>query len=270
MPRPDPRQLNLFSAPIAAPAKVFTHSAAAALPSRSVDPDDLDDAKLLEAFRTSTLTETVLLAEAIVRRQPLGCQDAAMHVWNRFFGFGHGRALPEQRAVLGLVRDLLARGVLEEILRRGGVPEGLNADLLLAAAACEYPLKADLVRFGLLSRDETLREAALRIAIPSGVEPLELRTLLTDRQIAVRDLAAVVLAEVGDPEARASLLLSLKVRPSGRGLDALALFMDEDAIIQLGQLARTHPQWVVHIRALIEDSAHPKAPAIVATLPDDA
>jgi len=36
------------------------------------------------------------------------------------------------------------------------------------------------------------------------------------------------------------------------------------------QLARTHPQWVGHIRALIEDSAHPKAPAIVATLPDDA
>jgi hypothetical protein len=62
----------------------------------------------------------------------------------------------------------------------------------------------------------------------------------------------------------------LKARPSQRGLDALALFSDEDAIIQLGQLARTHPQWVGHIRALIEDSAHPKAPAIIATLPDDA
>ena len=53
-------------------------------------------------------------------------------------------------------------------------------------------------------------------------------------------------------------------------MDALALFMDEDAIIQLGQLVRTHPQWVGHIRALIQDLGHPKPPAIVATLPDDA
>jgi hypothetical protein len=270
MPRPDPRQLDLFSAPIRAPSQAVTQPAEAAVPFRSIDPDDLDDAKLLEAFRTSKLIETGILAEAIVRRQPTGWQDAAMYVWNRFFGFGHDRALPEQRAVLGLVRDLLGRCVLEEILRRGGVPEDLNADLLLAAAACEYPLKADLVRIGLLSRDEALRESALRIAIPSGVEPLELRPLLTDRQIGVRYLAAVVLAEVGDSEVRSSLLLSLKARPSQRGLDALALLMDEDAIIQLGQLARTHPQWVGHIRALIEDSAHPKAPAIVATLPNDA
>lgn len=97
------------------------------------------------------------------------------------------------------------------------------------------------------------------------MEPLELRTLLTDRQIAVRDLAAIVLAEVGDPEARGSLFLNLKARPSERGLDAL--FMDEDAIIQLGQLARAHPKGVGHIRGLIEDSAHPKAPSIIATLP---
>ena len=47
MARPDPRQLDLFSTPIAAPAKVSTHSAAAALLFRSVDPEDLDDAKLL-------------------------------------------------------------------------------------------------------------------------------------------------------------------------------------------------------------------------------
>ena len=105
------------------------------------------------------------------------------------------------------------------------------------------------------------------IAILSGVEPLELRPLLTDPESAVRDLAAIVLAEMGDPEARGSLFISLKVRPSERGMDALALFMDEDAIIQLGQLARAHPNWVGHIRGLIEDSAHPKAPSIIATLP---
>ena len=270
MPRPDPRQLDLFSAPIRAPSEVPSHDAEATVLFKSINPDDLDDTKLLEAFRASKLTETGLLAEAIVRRQPAGWQDAAMHVWNRFFGFGHDRALLEQRAVLGLVRDLLARPVLAEILRLGGIPESLNGDLLQAAAACDHPLPADLVRSGLLSRDEVLRVSALRIAIPSGIEPIELHTLLTDQRIAVRDLAAIVLAEVGEAEARTSLLLSLKARPSQRGLDALALFMDEDAVIQLGQLARTHPQWVGHIRALIEDSAHPKALAIVATLPEDA
>jgi len=270
MPRTDPRQLDLFSAPIRASSEVPTHGVEVAVPCRSVNPNDLNDAKLLEAFRASKLTETGLLAEAIVRRQPAGWQEAAMLVWNRFFGFGHDRALLEQRAVLGLVRDLLGRPVLVEILRRGGFPESLNGDLLQAAAACDHPLPADLVRSGLLSRDEALRVSALRIAIPSGIEPIELHTLLTDQRIAVRDLAAIVLAEVGEAEARTSLLHSLKARPSQRGLDALVLFMDEDAVIQLGQLARTHPQWVRHIRALIEDSAHPKAPAIVATLPEDA
>lgn len=270
MPRPDPRQLDLFSGPTAIPSQTVAHGKETPVKSRSIDPDRLDDAQLLEAFRTSKLAETELLAAAITRRQPTGWQDAALHVWKRFFGFGQGRPLPEQRAVLGLVRDLHGRCVLDDIVRRGAVPEGLNGDLLLAAAACAYPLKSDIVRSGLIARDDALREAALRIAIPSGVEPLELRPLLMDRQTGVRDLAAVVLAEVGDPEARPSLLLTLKARPSERGLDALALFMDEDAIIQLGQLARTHPHWVGHIRALIEDSAHPKGPSIIATFPADA
>lgn len=269
MRRPDPRQLDLFSGPTAAPSQTVAHGKETPVKSRSIDPDQLDDAQLLEAFRVSTLTETELLTAVIVRRRPTGWQDAALHVWKRFYGFGHGNPLPEQRAVLGLVQDRHGRCVLEHILSRGGVPEGLNGDLLLAAAACEYPLNPDIVRSGLLSRDDALRKAAVRIAIPSGVEPLELRPLLMDRQTVVRDLAAVVLAEMGDPEARSSLLLAMKSRPSDRGLDALALFMDEEAIIQLGQLARAHPGRVGYIRTLIEDSAHPKAPAILATLPVD-
>jgi hypothetical protein len=269
MRRPDPRQLDLFSGPTAAPSQTVAHGKETPFKSRSIDPDQLDDAQLLEAFRVSTLTNTDLLAAVIARRRPTGWQDAALHVWKRFFGFGHGNPLPEQRAVLGLVQDRHGRCVLEDILSRGGVPEGLNGDLLLAAAACESPLNPDIVRFGILSRDVALREAAVRIAIPSGVEALELRPLLMDRQTEVRDIAAVVLAELGDPEARSSLLLTLKARPSDRGLDALALFMDEEAIIQLGQIARTHSGWVGHIRALIEDSVHPKAPAILATLPVD-
>lgn len=76
----------------------------------------------------------------------------------------------------------------------------------------------------------------------------------------------ITLAKLGYLDAREALFLSLKARPSKRGLDALALFMDEDAIIQLGQLARTHPKWVCHIRGLIEDSAHPKASSIIAGL----
>lgn len=267
MRRSEPRQLDLFSGSTTAPIRADANVQEPPVKHGSVNLDQLDDAQLLEAFRASKLTETVLLAAAIARRWPAGWQDAALHVWKRFFGFGSDTPLLEQRAVLGLVRDGHGRCILENILRRGGIPGGLNGDLLLASAACEYPLNPDIVRSGLLSKDDALREAAVRIAIPSGVEPLELRALLTDRQFAVRDLAAVVLAETGDPEARSSLLSALKARPSERGLDALALFMDEDAIIQLGQLARTHPCCVDHIRALIEDSAHPKASVILSTLP---
>jgi hypothetical protein len=264
MPRPDPRQLDLFSAPAVpwcpAPSDDASHDVLV----EPIDPDTLDDAGLLEAFQASKLTETERLAVAIARRRPAGWQDAALRVWGRFFGFGQES---EQRAVLGLARELSGRPVLEEILRRGRVPQSLNEDLIRAAAACGHPLPAELVRAGLHSRDGALREAAVTVAIPSGVEPLELRPLLTDQRSGVRDLTAIVLAEVGDPEARESLLLSLKARPSERGLDALATFMDEDAIIQLGQLARAHPKWVGHIRGLIEDSNHPKARSIIATLP---
>ena len=268
MPLPDPRQLDLFSGPTTPPHQAVNHVADIPVTSRLIDPDQLDDPQLLEAFRASKLTETELLATAIAHRRPLGWQDAALHVWKRFFGFGHdNNPLPEQRAVLSLVQDHQGRCVLEDILSRGGVPEGLSGALLLSAAACDYPLNLDIVRSGLLSRDDALREAAVRIAISSGLEPLELRPLLTDRETTVRDLAAVVLAEIGDPEARSSLLHAMKLRPSSRGLDALALYMDEEAIIQLGQLARAHSGWVHHIRGLIEDSAHPKAPAILATLP---
>ena len=263
MPRPDPRQLDLFNAPTVSWCRAPSDDPGRVVLVEPIDPDALDDAGLLEAFQASKLTETERLAAAVAHRRPTGWQDAALRVWNRFCGFGQEG---EQRAVLGLVRDLRGRCALKEILRRGGIPESLNEDLLRAAAACEYPLSADLVRSVLRSRDGALREAAVKIAIPSGLEPLELRPLLTDPESAVRDLAAIVLAEVGDPDARGSLFISLKVRPSERGLDALALSMDEDAIIQLGQLARAHPQWGGHIRGLIEDSAHPKAPSIIATL----
>lgn len=264
MPRPDPRQLDLFNAPTVPWCPAPSDDPGRVVLVEPIDPDALDDAGLLEAFHASKLTETERLAAAIVRRRPTGWQDAALHVWDRFVGFGQESEL---RAVLGLVRDLRGRRVLEEILRRGRVPQDLHEDLLRAAAACEHPLPVDMVRSGLRARDGALREAAVRIATPSGVEFVELRPLLADQESAVRDLAAIVLAEVGDPEARRSLFISLKARPSERGLDALALFMDEDAIIQLGQLARAHPQWVGHIRGLIEDSAHPKAASIITTLP---
>ena len=267
MPRPDPRQLDLFNTPVPPVRPPPSADVERDDPVAPVDPDTLDDATLLEAFRGSRLTDTQRLAEAIALRCPAGWQSAALHVWNRFFGFGHEAGLPEHRAVLGLVRDLRGRSVLQEILRRGAVPEGANGDLLRAAAACEHPLPVDVVRSGLHARDRELREAAVRIAIASGVEPLELRPFLTDQVSAVRDLAAIVLAEMGDPDARGSLVLSLKARPSERGLDALALFADEDAVIQLGQLARAHPAWAAHIRGLIEDTAHPKASSIIATLP---
>lgn len=270
MGEPDSRQLDLFSGPAPIPSSVEGEGRGQPVIIRSTDVDRLDDRALLEAFRSSKLRETALLAEAIRRRRPTGWQDAALFLWKRFFGFGHGTPLPEQRAVLGLLRDRLGRSVLEDILRLGAVPAGLNGDLLLAAAACECPIGLDVVRFGILSRDEALREAAVQIAIPSGLASLELRPLLMDRQIAVRNLAAIVLAEIGDLAARPLLLQALTTRPSKRGLDALALYMDEDAIIQLGQLARKHPGWVAEIRALIEDSAHPRAASILARLPNDA
>jgi hypothetical protein len=269
MPRPDPRQLSLFDPPAARLAAMPGPAALPApLPCAGVDPDEMDDAALLEAFRGSRFKETERLSDAIGRRRPAGWEEAALLVWDRFTGFAGSGPVPEQRAVLRLARNCAATDLLAHILRRGGGPACLSGDLLCAAAVCGLPVGPQVIRSGLRSKDPELRVAALEIGFRSGIEPAELRPLLSDPDPDVRDRAAVVLAEAGDAVARPSLLLCLKARPSARGLEALALFQDEDALIQLGQLARIHPDRVSGIRALIETFSHPKVGRVLAGLPD--
>jgi hypothetical protein len=53
---------------------------------------------------------------------------------------------------------------------------------------------------------------------------------------------------------------------SGR-LNATDAALSGGGGVILVQLARAHQQWGGHIRGMIEDSAHLKAPSIIATLP---
>lgn len=234
------------------------------------DPDLLDDTALVTAFRVSTLYETTRLAVEIVRRRPPGAAEAAWHVWARFQGFGQTSPLPEQEAVLDLAAALQERDLLKRIIDRGEVPPGLHAELLRAAASCELPLDPHLVRVGLRDRDAVLRVAALQIALLSDVDLIELMPLLQDRDGTVRNLAAVMLAEAGVEQARGPLLQALKAYPTRRGLEALALYQDEEALIRLGQLARANPKLVGLIRPLIEEFDDPRVASILAALPTQA
>lgn len=265
-PSDDQDQLDLFD--FTANAVSEPSEATQSCEPIEVIPAAMDDATLLAAFPWGRVGQVPALAAEIARRRPEGWQQAALSLWNRFVGFGDQMPFPEQRAVLVLTRETGAKRLLQDILARGWLPQGLNGDLVQAAAVCSLRLDTDRVRRVLRSPDADLRRAAVEIAIPSGMPLTEVHPLLSDRDRSVRHLAAIVLAETGNPEARLPLLRLLKLQPTRRGLEALAAYEDEDALVRLGQIARQHPEWGRVVRNLIEDFPHPKADAVLATVPE--
>lgn len=254
-------QPDLFDQPVAHPVQ-------APLPASSPpDPAALADGALLQAFVNADLSCVAALADAIVQRRPKGWQDAACALWMRFYGFGQDKACLEQTTVIRMLRETRDRTLLQHILARGGIPSHFDGDILRAAVVCGIRLDATRIHTGLASPDPDLRRSALELAMVSGLAPRDLHPILTDPDAGCRHMAAILLAEAGDPEGREPLIRLLKISPSERALEALSAYDDEDSLVTLGQIGRRDLQWCESIREIIENSGHPKARAIAASLP---
>jgi hypothetical protein len=235
----------------------------------SIDPAAMSDEELLQGFANASLGSVKPLAREILRRRPKGWTEAAVSLWVRFLGFGVQSPMPEQVAVLDLVRQSAAAPLLLQLLRRGPIADCLDPYLLPAAAVCGVRLPQATVLRGLAHLQPEVRAAAVWVATASKVPVKILHPLLSDTVREVRRAAATVIAEVGDAVAREPLLLEMRLQPDRRGLEALSSVANEDVVIRLGQIARQHRAWreiVTEVLQMIDD---PKADIVAKRLDED-
>jgi len=254
----DPGQLDLFDQPAG-----NINAAPGALQS-PIDPAAMSDEDLLLGFARASLGSVEPIAQEVLRRRPEGWTDAAAALWERFLGFGTNVPMPEQVAVLDLVRQTAAAPLLIQLLRRAPMADCL--DLLPAAAACGVSLPQATVHRGLAHPQPDTRAAAVRVASVSRTPVDRLHPLLADPVRDVRRTAATVIAEAGDGVAREPLLREMRLQPDRRGLEALSSVANEDVIIRLGQIARQHHAWrriIIEVLHMIDD---PKAETVAAGL----
>jgi hypothetical protein len=258
----DNRQVDLFDLP----ETVTPISEPPAAVPTSVEPEQLDDLDLLDHLAHCTINTVMPVAEEIIRRRPLGWECAVLKLWNRFLGFGVTKPMLEQRVVLDIIRRTSAGDVLRDILGRGHLATAIEPELLDAAAACGVPLHLDIVSRGLASTQPLIRETAVKLALSSGLCADELHAFLSDTSSVVRRAAAIALAEAGDVVAREPLLREMAIRPGSAGLEALSYIADENVVIRLGHIARSHPDYAEIIRDVLIGIDHPRAPIVAANL----
>jgi len=259
----DPGQLDLFDQPVG------DMNAATGALQPAIDPAAVSDEDLLLGFARASLGSVEPLAREILRRRPEGWTAAAAALWERFLGFGTNVPMPEQVAVLDLVRRTAAAPLLLQLLRRTPMADCLDPYLLPAAATCGVSLPQATVLRGLAHPQSDIRTAAVRGAPASRIPVDRLHPLLSDPVRDVRRTAATVIAEAGDAVAREPLLLEMRLQPDRRGLEALSSVANEDVVIRLGQIARQHQAWrgiIIDVLQMIDDQ---KAETVAAGLEKD-
>lgn len=268
----DPVQLDLF-APTQPPPESATCTdseatpkPAAAPPVPPVPPEEMSDACLLAEFPGASVTTVSDLGAELIKRRPLGWQQAALKLWRRFLGFGGDRPTVEQEIVLTMAMATSDRQLVEAILGMGQLLPCFEPFLVQAAAPSGAALPTPMVAAGLSNEQADVRCAALRLAVVSGVALDDIYPYLTDPVREVRRAAAVALAEAGEEDARDVLLYEIRVRPARTLLEALSFVANEDVVIRLGQLARQSPEWREPVIAVLETIDHPKASKVIASL----
>ena len=265
----DPVQLDLF-APAPSPAHLRDCTEHAPEPDTvtpsPLQPEELSDEALLAAFPKASVASVSGLGAELIKRRPLGWQEAALKLWGRFLGFGGERPTVEQELVLTMAITTADRQLVEAILRMRQILPCFEPFLVRAAAASGFALPKSMVEAGLCNEHADVRCAALSLAVASDVSIDDVYPYLTDPVREVRRAAAVALAEAGEEDARDVLLYEIRVRPSRTLLDALSFVANEDVVIRLGQLARQSPEWCEPVIAVLETIDHPTAGKVIAGL----
>jgi HEAT repeat protein len=230
---------------------------------------DLAEDALIAALPGAGLADAPALSEEAGRRRLAAAVPALEQLCRRFAGFGLERAVPEQVAALhalALIGGPEAAQAVARLIDRGAVQGPGRRIAVGIAARLKSPLAAGTVLGLLHHADPALRADACRCtgAWPAAVPALLELTGDEDRKVSVAAWCA--LGRMGRREAAPALAGLLRDAPTLEVIDAAATIADEDCVILLARLARTHPTLAGAARDALEAIDHPRARQIVAAM----
>ena len=229
----------------------------------------LADDELIERLPRSELSTSEALCAEVVSRSLETAVPALERLWRRFAGFGVGKPLAEQLAVLDALARLdgkAARAALGRIVLSRGLPDSLLPAALRAAADAGLALPAGFVAPLVGHRDAAVREPAFALADAARVSGDRLRDGLTDPSPSIRRLAAIAMGKRGNAEVRLVLIEELRRNPTGDVIAALAAVADDDVAVHLGRCAARHPVFLGPVLDLLREMESPRAARIVRRL----
>ena len=260
-------QLDLFDAPPEPTPAPPTRA-----PTIAAIPADLTDEALIAAMMEATPADVRGLAGEVERRRLATAVPALAALCRRFSGFGATRPIIEQVAALGALGVIgghdAALAVRRAITERQVQGPNLAA-ALKAAAALSLRLPREVIVMALRAEDRDLREAACRCA---GADPLIVAALLevlADLDDEVSRAAACALGRLGCIEALEPLIDGLERRPTAELIESVVPVADETAVVRLGRLARTRPEFRAAVIAALEDCTTPLAARVLQGLAPD-
>ena len=225
-------------------------------------PAMLSDEALVARVADGGPSDIDALCDEVAVRSLVSAVPALERLWSRFHGFGVGRPLREQVAVLETLAGLEypeARAALRRIVLDPSLPVSLWPSVLRAAAEARLSLPAALVADFLGHADTAVRRAAFDLAPAAKVPAPRLREGLSDGHALVRVTAAAALAQLGDAAGRDVLLAELARSPTSGTIDALGLIGDDEVIVALGRCAMHHAAFAPAVIAVLSDMGEPRA-----------
>jgi hypothetical protein len=261
----DAEQLDLFRdfSGVAVPS-----SAAPGTP-LSFDVTELDDQGLLAVLADPTLGDGLTVLTEVGRRRLAAAVPLLRDVCRRHAGFGERRQIPEQAAALNALHAISTRAAAQAVadaIERGWV----EGPTLMVAAWCAGCLHANLssetVARLLQHPDPSIRITGCSCARPYPAITALLGELMLDSRRPVAEAAACALGRLGRTEARPVLAALLAKAPSEEVIEAASAVADESSLVLLARIARSDSKLAPAALAALEDSDHPRAAKIRATI----
>jgi HEAT repeat protein len=235
----------------------------------SFDVTELDDHGLLAVFADPVLGECLTVLAEVGRRRLAAAVPLLRDVCRRHAGFGAHRQIPEQAAALDALHAISTREAAQAVadsIERGWV----EGPTLMVAAWCAGRLHANLsaetVARLLHDPDPGIRIAACSCARPYPAITALLGELMGDPRRPVAEAAACALGRLGRTEARPVLAALLEQAPSEEVIEAASAVADERSLVLFGRIARSGSKLAPAAMAALEDSDHPRAAKIRATI----
>ena len=257
-------QLDLFDAP---PEPTPLRA-----PASAAIPADLTDEALIATLMEATLADVRGLAAEVERRRLRAAVPALAALCRRFSGFGATRPIVEQVVALGALGVIGGREAAFAVRQAitGGQVQGPNlAAAMRVAAALSLRLPREVILTALRAGDRDLREAACGCARAEPDVVAALLEVLADLDDGVSRAAACALGRLGRIEALAPLIREIGQRPTAELIEAVVPVADETAVVLLGRLARTRPEFRQAATAALEDCTAPLAARVLQGLPPD-